>query len=637
MSTESGPLVVEFGPFVLDTHQRLLTRSGEVVALEPKVIDTLVVLVEAEGRLVTKQDFMERVWPGTFVEEGSLSRNVSALRRALGDTPDASGYIETVPRRGYRFRFPVRTASVPILPSGSASSDFAPASSEAARERPRAGVWAAPRRIALYGVATLLLATTSGALWRALDGGEMRVNEVRSMAVLPLHNFTGRADLEFVADGTTEELISTLAQIPLLRVVGHRSVLAYKASTKSAGAIAHELGVDVVLEGAVRESNGRLRLSTELIDAASGTSLWARTREGSVRDLLAIQGETATAVAEFVARGDRARTARVSRPRTTNPAAYEEILRGQSFSWRDFDADARRAIVHFQRATELDPQSAIAHAYLSGGWASLTGSSGIEPARQAASRALALDPDSSEAHMAVADVHYRNHDWEAGFAESRRALTLNPNSADACYCFVVSLGWTGRDREALAVAQQGVTLSPRSAHAHEALGHAFYWARKYPDAIPPFRRALDLDPNMHVSRVLLAHALAYEGRSKESIALLDIPPLRRTTFMAFMKLHAGRRDEGLRLLRELTAATPPIESILMAVAWASFGDHEQAISWLTRAIESRESRAASIINQEFDALRADPRFDTLVKRLKMPASYYAFLHAHGAGASSTRP
>jgi DNA-binding winged helix-turn-helix (wHTH) protein/TolB-like protein/tetratricopeptide (TPR) repeat protein len=616
VSPDPGRLIVEFGPFSLDTQQRLLTRSHEVIPLEPKVIDTLVVLVEAEGRLVTKQDLMERVWPGTFVEEGSLARNVSALRRALGDTAEEPRYIETVPRRGYRFRASVRHAG---------------ADPAAEDQPPRPDVQSARRRLWLYGaaVATLMLAATAGAaVWRAWDR-DTGIRPVRSMAVLPLRNFTGRADLEFVADGTTEELVSTLAQIPSLRVIGHRSVTSYKDSTKSAGAIARELGVDVVLEGAVRESNGRLRVSAALIDAASETSLWAKTQEGSVQDLLAIQEEIARAVASVVTRGDDARTARVSKPRTTSPAAYEEILKGQAFRWRDFDQDARSAVAHFQRATELDPGSAIAHAYLSGSWQNLSGSSGIEPSRQAALRAVALDPGLPEAHIVMAGVHYRDHDWDAGDAESRQAVALTPNAADACYCFVVWLGWGGRDREALDLAQEGVARNPRSPLANEQLGHAFYWARRYKEAIPAFRRAVELDPNMFTSRVLLAYALAYEGRAEESIALLDTPPLQRTTFMAFMKLRAGRREEGLHLLRELTAATPPIESNFMASTWASFGDHEQAISWLTRAVEAREARAAAIIEPGYDSLRADPRFQELVRRLKMPASYDAFLRAKG--------
>lgn len=642
MSADPRPSVVEFGPFRLDTPQGFLTRSGEVIPLEPKVVDTLVVLVEAEGRLVTKQDLMERVWPGTFVEEGSLSRNVSALRRALGDTAEEPHYIETVPRRGYRFRAPVRRAGAPIGPAGAASIDATPAVTTADGERTESGESPAPRRYWVYWVGAALLLTVSAgaAVWRGLDrAGGVTVRAegvtVRAMAVLPLRNFTGRTDLEFVADGTTEELISTLAQIPSLRVVGHRTVATYKTSSKPAGAIARELGVDVVLEGAVRESNGRLRVSAELVDAATETSLWAKTLEGSVQDLLAIQAEIAKAVATVVARGDAARMARVSRPRTTSAAAYEEILKGHEFSWRDFDDDTRKAIAHYQRAVELDPDSAIAHAYLSIRLGNLSGSSGIEPSRQAALRALALDPDLPEAHAAMAGVHYRDFEWEAGHDESRRALALNPSSVDGCYCFVIILAWTGRDREALAIAEEAVKLNPRWAQLQEAHGQVLYWGRRYGESVAPFRRALALNPNAFASRVLLAHALAHSGKPEEALTL--IAPLRRTTFMAFTLLRAGRRDEGLRLLRELTNVTPPIESNFMASAWAYFGDRDQAISWLTRAVETREGRAASIIDPAFDALRTDPRFEALAQRLKMPASYYEFLRARGVTATPAAP
>ncbi len=613
MSADPRPSVVEFGPFRLDTRQGFLTRSGEVIPLEPKVVDTLVVLVEAEGRLVTKQDLMERVWPGTFVEEGSLSRNVSALRRTLGDTAEEPQYIETVPKRGYRFRAPVRPAgaSIEMVRESTQSDDDT----------------SVPRRFWMHwvGAALLLAVIAAAAVWHGSD--REHVVTVRAMAVLPLRNFTGRTDLEFVADGTTEELISTLAQIPSLRVIGHRTVAAYKTSTKPAGAIARELGVDVVLEGAVRESNGRLRVSAELIDATSEASLWAKTQEGSVQDLLAIQAEIAKAVATVVARGDAVRMARVSRPRTTSAAAYEEILKGHEFIQGDFDDDTRKAIAHYQRAVDLDPDSAIAHAYLALRWGGLSGSSGIEPSRQAALRAIALDPDLPEAHAAMASVHYRDYEWEAGHDESRRALALTPSSVDGCYCFVNMLAWTGRDREALAIAEEAVKLNPRSAQLQEAHGLVLYWGRRYNESIAPFRRALDLKPDAYSSRVFLAYALAHSGRPEEARTVVDTAPLRRTTFMAYVLLRAGRRDEGLRLLGELEAATPPIESIFMAVAWAYFGERDRAISWLTRAVETREVRAATIIDPAFDELRTDPRFETIAKRLKMPASYYEFLHA----------
>lgn len=623
------PSVVEFGPFRLDTQQGFLTRSGEVIPLEPKVVATLVVLVEAEGRLVTKQALMERVWPGTFVEEGSLSRNVSALRRVLGDTAEEPRYIETVPKRGYRFRAPVRPAGAPIVPAAAAAFDATLAATTVERERAESVEASAQSRYWVYwvGAALLLTVVVSAAVWRG-TASEPAVT-VRAMAVLPLRNFTGRTDLEFVADGTTEELISTLAQIPSLRVIGHRTVATYKTSTKAAGAIARELGVDAVLEGAVRESNGRLRVSAELIDAASETSLWAKTQEGSVQDLLAMQTEIARAVATVVARGDTARLARMSRPRTTSAAAFEEILKGHEFSRRDFEEDARKAIAHYQRAVELDPDSAIAHAYVSLVLGKLSGSSGIEPARRAALRALVLDPDLPEAHAAMATVHYRDYDWEAGHEESRRALALNPGSFDGCYCFVISLAWTGRDREALALAEQSVKLNPRSPVLQEAHGQALFWGRRFAESVAPFRRALEIDPNAFTSRVILAYALAYAGKPQEAVTLMDIAPLRRTTFMAFTLLRANRRDEGLRLLRELPAATPPVESNFMASTWAQFGDRELAISWLTRAVEAREVRANSIIDPVFDPLRTDPRFEALTQKLKMPASFYAFLRARG--------
>jgi tetratricopeptide (TPR) repeat protein len=315
----------------------------------------------------------------------------------------------------------------------------------------------------------------------------------------------------------------------------------------------------------------------------------------------------------------------VARPRGGNSRAHEEILKGHTFRWRDHDEDQRRAIDHYQRAIELDPQSAVAYAGLSMSWSALSGSSGIEPSRAAAVKALSLDPDLAEAHAAMAGAHYRAHDWEDGHAESRRALALNPASLDACYCLVVNLAWSGRADEALAVADAGVARNPRTASAHQARAIALYYARRYQEAIPSFRRALELDPNDFVSKAILAQALGLAGRGAEAVAHLEANDMRRTTLMVQALWRAGRRDDARRLIGELTAVTPPIESILMALAWATIGDKEEAISWLTRSVDTREARAANLIDIVFDGFRSEPRFEALARVLKMPPSYREFL------------
>jgi serine/threonine protein kinase/tetratricopeptide (TPR) repeat protein len=462
-------------------------------------------------------------------------------------------------------------------------------------------------------------------------------SRINSIAVLPIQNLSGDPELEFVGDGTTEELISSLSQLRPLRVVARTSVMAYKASTKSAGEIARELGVDAVLEGAVRGTRGRLKITTHLVDSAGDSTLWSKNHEASMGDLLAVQEDIAGAVAAVVSGGGPSQPAAAARRRRTNPAAHEEILQGHALRMRNFDGDIRRSIAHYEKAIALDQDSAIAHASLALAWQAASGSAGIDETRAAATRALALDPDLPEAHAAMAAVHYRDWDWEAGHRESRRALALNPASLDGCYCFSVSLAWTGRDAEAVAVADDAVARNQRDAGAYQTRGQALYWGRQYEEAVAAFSQALQADQKAFVSLVLRALSLGRLNQGNEGVAQLDKAGMQRTTFTAIAMMRAGRQDEARRLLQELTSATPPVEANFMAYAYGTLGDKERALSWLTRAVDTRETRAAAVIDDSLDGLRTDPRFEALVRRMKMPASYYEFLRRKGVPASPHSP
>jgi TolB-like protein/tetratricopeptide (TPR) repeat protein len=541
---------------------------------------------------------------------------VSTLRKALGTAGEE--YIETIPRRGYRFKAPVSVAREERPANEAPPSSGAAVNQAVARERRPAWRW----------LTTTVLVVLTGILvaWLA-SSGRAGATRIASLAVLPIQNLTGNQNLEFVADGTTEELISTLSQIPSFRVIARTSVMPYKISSKSAATIARELGVEAVLEGSVRETNGRLRVSARLVEASGNASLWSATHDGSVDDLLRIQEEVARSVLAFVDAGSASQGARVSRPRASNPRAHEEILKGHMFRWRNFDPDMRQAIAHYRRATEFDPNSAVAYSGLSISLNTLSGSSGIDESRTAAAKALALDPDSAEAHAAMATVHSRAHEWEDAYREYRRALALNPASIDGCFCFVVHLAWSGRANEALAVADDGVARNPRVAAAHQARGLALYYARRYQEAIPSFHRALELDPQDFGSKIGVAQSLGLAGRGTEAVAYLKANGMERTTFMVQALWRAGRHDDARRVIGELTSVTPPVESILMAAAWAAIGGKEEAISWFTRSVETLEVRAPFVVDIAFDGLRSDPQFESLVARLKMPPSYYQFLQA----------
>ena len=351
----------EFGPYRLQVDRRLLLRDGVLVALAPKALETLLALIEHRGRVLTKDELLQRVWGDTVVEEGGLARNISVLRKALGETPDDHQYIVTVPGRGYRFVAEVvdvadaaddKPAVEAPAPVGVNDPGLVTANA-VAEPRRRGWPW---RSVALAGLAAL----AAGALVyglrvsQAVDAGRPPIS---ALAVLPLDNLSGDPSQEYFADGTTEALIANLARIRALRVVSRTSVMRFKGATRSLPDIARTLNVDAVVEGSVQRSGDRVRINVQLVHAPTDTHLWARTYERELTDVLKLQGEVARAVGEEIqvqiTAEERARLASAG---AVNPAAYQEYLLGQHYLWRLTEEDLTRAIGHFEHATRLDPR-----------------------------------------------------------------------------------------------------------------------------------------------------------------------------------------------------------------------------------------------------------------------------------------
>jgi TolB-like protein/DNA-binding winged helix-turn-helix (wHTH) protein/Flp pilus assembly protein TadD len=621
---ESHPqgLVLEFGPFRIDGAQRLLSSSGTLVPLEPKVFDTLFALVEARGRLVSKEELLQRVWPGTFVEEGGLARNVSAIRRVLGEGLGGVSYIETIPKRGYRFVAPVTVVGDETTSQPSTATGVDPArtavSLPVVQRRSSGWVAAAVVVVALIGIAAWR--------WEALRTAAVSAPVVRSLAVLPLQNLSGDPDQEYFADGTTEELIATLAQIDALRVISRTSAMQYKGTSKSLPAIARELGVDAILEGSIQRSNGRVRITAQLVDAATDTHLWAKTFDATASDLLRVQADVARAVAEQVrVRFTPEVLGRLTARPAVDPAAHDEVLRGHVYRWRGLEPAYRQAVAHYQRAIELQPDYALAHAGLALALELL--SPYQEHSRAVATRALELDPNLAEAHAAMAAVEYSDWNWDAGNAASQRALAINPGSLDSCYCYILSLATMGRADEALAIAEETIARNPLAVGAHQAMGIALFYARRYSEAIAALERAIAIDARNVGSYAVLARAYAAVGRARDAASLLEQSPLEHSVQMAAAYAQAGRIDEARRVARDLTPGAPGVERIQLARYYLALGDTERALQEVAASIAAREARANHLIGVEFDNLRTDPRFKALVAKLRFPSSYDAFLAA----------
>ena len=608
----------EFGPFSLDPEKRLLLRNGATVPLAPKVLDTLLALVENRERVLSKDELLDQVWGGASVEEGGLTRNVSILRKTLGEKPDDHQFIVTVPGLGYRFVAALNDKTVnepplvgvqgsPVLQNGRASG---------ARAR---------RWLALAGLAALAL----GVAVYVLRPAPATVRApITSLAVLPLNNLSGDSTQDYFADGMTEALIGNLATIRALRVVSRTSVMRFKGTTTSLPEVARELKVDAVIEGSVQRVRDRVRISVQLIHAPSDTHLWAREYERELTDVLKLQGEVARAVADEirvqVTAEERARMASAG---TVDPTAHQEYLLGQHYLWKLTEEDLARAIEHFERAARLDAGYAAAYAGLShawwwrGVWGAKTFKEVESPSRAAAQKALSLDPRLAEAHVSMGRLRF-GHDWDWTGAEQdfHRALDIDPNNLDAHFFSAMLFMALGRFSESIAHVERAEQLDPLSSTIHSGFGRVLYRARQYDQAIPHLKQAIELEPRSSDGYGRLADVYEALGRYDEALALYEhVNVLRgrqvRGPDIAVVFARMGKRAEANRIVSELRETSPPAQ---LAQACAVLGNNDEAFRLLFRHAAERNGLNYVKSEPRFDSLHSDPRWQLLLRRMNLP-------------------
>jgi len=633
----------EFGPFQLDIGEHSLLRDGQAVPLEPKVFNLLRVLVQNQGRLLEKEELLKEVWPDTFVEEGNLNRNVSILRKVLGDDSSGAHYIETVPKRGYRF-----VASVKVIADGGSGAGVTEPRDQStrvkdteppqvredgdlgSRKTPFMGGW-----LVLGGVVLLALGTVTFVLmwWGKADPPRPRI---QSIAVLPLRNLSGDPAQEYFADGMTETLISSLAQIRALRVISRTSVMSFKHTKESLPPlpeIARALNVDGVIEGSVQRENGRVKITVQLIHGPTDTHLWAREYERALTDVMKLQGEMARAIADEirtqVTPEERTRLASAA---TVNPAAHEAYLLGKYHYWKHIIDDHQRAIGHFERAIQIEPSYAAAHAGLSMAWQKWGAQrpaplKEFEPqARAAAARALELDSQLSEAYSAQGFLQFScDWDWKSGENSIKRALELNPNNLDAHYHYTVLLMALGRFPEALTEIQTAEQVDPLSHQVQVLFGHLLYRAGRYDEAVRRLRQAIDREPRSGQAHHLLGLVYEQMGRYPEAMEFHDKNRVLRggrsdkplsPSILARIYARMGKRSEAQRLLKGLgDSGSEPSP----AAAYAALGDADAAFRLLFRRVERHGAQSVLIkTDPQFIGLRSDPRWKELLARMNLP-------------------
>jgi serine/threonine protein kinase/Tfp pilus assembly protein PilF len=493
-------------------------------------------------------------------------------------------------------------------------------------------------RLAWVAVALALVAGLGAwSLWRGLSAWSQP--EIRSLAVLPLENLSGDPTQEYFADGMTEALISNLTQIRALsRVTSRTSVMRYKGNrSKSLPEIAAELKVDAVIEGTVRRSGGRVLVTAKLIPAATDSPVWTREYNRDLSDALKLQSELArTVAAEIRIQITPEERARLAAARNVNPQALDEYLLGRDHM-RTNEEDLRQAIGHFERATQLAPDYAAAYAGLCRTWVMLSAfgatsrTEAMSIARDAAVKAVALDPQLPEAHVVLGFVKTNDWDWAGAEQEIARALELDPNNAQGHQDYADLLMALGRHDEAIREMARAEQLDPLSSFIQSRYGRVMYRARKYEEAEMHLQRALELDPNPGNTMPywILGELYLQMGKYDEAIAIFKKAQahggsafkIAAQLGIAGVYARLGKQKEARRVLAEMKAQTSPAGflNVPIARAYAALGDKDEAFKVLFRQVEERNNVATYIKGDPpLESLHADPRWKELLHRMNFP-------------------
>jgi serine/threonine protein kinase/tetratricopeptide (TPR) repeat protein len=468
------------------------------------------------------------------------------------------------------------------------------------------------------------------AVFIAVRGRQPTATAIRSLAVLPLKNLSGDPAQEYFADGMTEALISSLAQIRALKVISRTSVMRYKGTTEPLPEIAGALRVDAIVEGSVQRAGSRVRITAQLIQGATDAHVWAKEYEGDLTDVLRLESEVARAIANEiriqVTPGERIR---LSSAQAVKPEAYEAYLLGRYHQWKLNEEDLQRAIGHFEHAIRIDPNYAAAYAGLAvalperGVWGTAAFREDEKRAHAAAAKAIELDGDQADGHAALAFIRYHyDWDWSGAEKEFQRALELDPNNWSAHTHYAVMLMALGRFTDAIAQIAAARELDPLSSYIESSYGRILYRARKYEEAIPHLLRASQLDPRDYSAHVRMVDVYIQLGRYPEAIAAEEkaratsggavLHWLRLTQVYARM----GKRQEALRVLQEAKADKNWGRHVVdTALAYAVLGDKDEAFSWLEKGVERRDLVIFINAEPKCDTLRSDPRFEQLVRRI----------------------
>ncbi len=639
-SAPTAARVLRFDTFQLDLHAGELRKRGVKLRLQGQPIQLLGILVQNAGILVTREEVRDQLWPAdTFVDfDHSLHNAIARIREVLGDSAETPKYIETLPRRGYRFIASVEEVQAPRIAAGNGRQklEVVPVAPPLPPKSRAPFVLALCVGLCLAIGVAIGLATWVWHIRHARSG----VPALRSIAVLPLQNLSGDPSQEYFADGMTEELITELSRIQALKVVSHTSVMEYKNTKKHLPQIARELGVDGIVEGSLIREGDQVRVTVQLLNGPNDQHLWSEEYERPLRGVLNLQREVAQAIAQQIRiELTPQQQARLGTARPVNPQAYEDYLRGRYYLTNQFTMakPLNMAKSYFEDAIQRDPGFAPAYAGLGDSYLFLTifgrgqlsVDEGYRAAKQALSKALELDESLGEAHDTLGTLSWQfERNWDAADREYNRAIELAPSYSCAHEDRAIYLAFTGRRNEALAELAKSKQLDPGPGSTMVASG-VYYQLRDFEELVEASRRGVVSNPNEWSQHYQLG--VGYEGTGKPLEAIseyqkaveLSDGDLDVTASLAHAFAVIGRRAEAKKMLGDLErkSKTIHVSPYVIATIYAGLGDKDKAFEFLEKAYRERSLELSWLLKADLriDNLRSDPRFQRLLRRVGLPA------------------
>ena len=647
MATASQIRRVRFGAFEADLRSGELFKYGVRIKVQDQPFQILAMLLDRPGELVSREELRHRLWAqDTFVDfDAGLNAAVRRLRDALNDSPDQPRFIETLPRHGYRFiasAYAVpesqpqvsdpSTCNFPTRMMGTEGT-LSPVSAAPHRLNTGWSPWTLPSSVWIWSFLFIAIAIGASILgitsWRSRYFSTRAASGIRSIAILPLQNLSSDSNQDYFADGMTDALITDLAHAKSLRVISRSSSMQYKDSKKSAQEVGRELNVDAIFEGAVVRSGDEVRIDARLIRTADDQHLWARTYRRKISDILSLQEEVALAIADEIQVSlPPDREARLANARPIIPQAYSDYLLGQYFLERGGKENLEKAVGYYEQSIQIDPHYALAWAGLADAHRFL-GGGGFAPeeaelrnARAAVERALELDPNLAEAHAARGSIQmFADWDWNAAEASYQRALAVEPANISALRGSARLAADLGRYDQALQLARQAAERDPLNPRSHRLVGDIAHYANELDEALAAFQKADELNPGGPLINLSIGWVYLEQSRPLEALAAMEREksPEFRLPGLALAYHALGKKKASDDALMRLIDEYGNTAAFQVAEVYAFRNEPDRAFEWLERAYQQREGSLTVIRGDPLlKNVERDPRYVSFLKKMRLP-------------------